>query len=186
MPHSYPFGKTEAIEFIKKNTTLESKILDVGPGIGTYSTLLKPFGYAIDCIEIYEGYIDAYDLKSKYKNCIIGNIVEFDVSDYDFVILGDVLEHLTVDDANLVLSKCKNSLVAVPYLCPQGGVDFFHNEHHLINPYEKHHQADLTPLVMLTRYPNLGLVWSNHLYGYYSNIKWYGYYSWQFPQEVGE
>ena len=44
MPHSYHYGKTEAIEFIQKYTTPESKILDVGPGVGTYADFLKPFG----------------------------------------------------------------------------------------------------------------------------------------------
>lgn len=175
MPHSYHYGKHEAVEFIKKHTTPNSKILDVGPGVGTYADYLKP-DYHIDGLEIYDGYITAYELDKKYKNIYLGNIVEFDVSEYDFVIIGDVLEHLTVDEANIVLQKCKNVLVAVPYMCPQGGVDFMHNEHHLVNPYEAHKQPDLTPLVMLTRYPSLGLVWSNHLYGYYSNIKWNGYY----------
>lgn len=176
MPYSYHFGKTEAVEFIKKNTTVESKILDVGPGIGTYADLLNPFGYSMDCLEIYDGYVDAYNLKEKYKNVYVGNIVNFDVSEYDFIILGDVLEHLTIGDSTTVLNKCKNVIVAVPYMCPQGGVDYFHNEHHLINQYETHHQADLTPLIMLIRYPMLGLIWSNELYGYYSNIQWKGYY----------
>jgi SAM-dependent methyltransferase len=177
MPYSYHYGKPEAIEFIQKNTSTESKILDVGPGVGTYADFLNPLGYKIDAIEIYDKYIDAYDLKNKYKNIYVDSIVKFDVSEYDFVILGDVLEHLDIEDALKVLNKCKNVLVAVPYICPQSGVDFYHNEHHLINPYEEHKQADLTPLVMLTRYPSLGLIWSNHLYGYYSNITWNGYYS---------
>lgn len=176
MPHSYHFGKPEAIDFIRKNTTIESKILDVGPGVGTYADLLKPYGYHIDGLEIYDGYVNAYNLSEKYKNIYVGNIVDWDVSGYDFVIIGDVLEHLTIEESNIVLNKCKNVLVAVPYKCPQGGVDFYHNEHHLVNPYEEHKQADLTPFITLERYPKLDIVWSNHLYGYYSNIKWKGYY----------
>ena len=127
MPHSYSYGKIEAIEFIKKNTTIESKILDVGPGVGTYADYLNPFGYHIDGLEIYDGYVNAYNLKEKYKNIYVGNIVNYDVSEYDFVIIGDVLEHLTIEDSISVLKKCKNVLIAVPYLCPQGGVNFFHN-----------------------------------------------------------
>jgi len=177
MPHSYHYGKPDAIDFILKNTTKDSKILDVGAGVGTYSDLLKPHGYDIDCIEVYDKYIEAYDLKSKYKNVFCDNILNFDVSEYDFVILGDVLEHLTIEDAKFVLNRCKNVLVAVPYICPQGGVDFYYNEHHLVNGYESHKQADLTPLIMLTRYDNLSLIWSNELYGYFSNIKWTGYYN---------
>jgi hypothetical protein len=171
MPHSYHFGKPDAVEFIKKHTSLESKILDVGPGVGTYADLLKPFGYHMDCLEIYDGYVQAYDLKSKYKNCIVGDIVTYDVSEYDFVIIGDVLEHLSVEDAKSVLEKCKGSLVAVPYNCPQSGVDFQHNGMRLVNPFEEHKQADLTPQIIFQRYPQLNLIWSNHLYGYYSNLQ---------------
>lgn len=176
MPHSYHFGKIEATKFIINNFDIEKKILDVGPGVGTYADILKPHNYQLDGLEIYDGYIKAYRLGEKYKNIYLGNIVTFDVSEYDLVILGDVLEHLTIEEANIVLEKCKNVLVAVPYLCPQGGVDFNYENYRLINPHEEHKQADLTPLIMLTRYPSLGLVWSNHLYGYYSNIKWNGYY----------
>ena len=178
MPHSYHYGKQEAIEFIAKNTTSDSTILDVGPGVGTYADLLKKYMYSnIDAVEIYDGYVEAYNLKDKYRNVFVDDIVNFDCSNYDFVILGDVLEHLTVENAHTVLNKCNNVLVAVPYICPQGGVEFDYNGQHLINPYEEHKQPDLTPLIMLTRYPDLGLVWSNHLYGYYSNIKWTGYYN---------
>ena len=106
MPHSYHYGKPDAIDFILKNTTKDSKILDVGAGVGTYSDLLKPHGYDIDCIEVYDKYIEAYDLKSKYKNVFCDNILNFDVSEYDFVILGDVLEHLTIEDAKFVLNRC--------------------------------------------------------------------------------
>ena len=178
MPYSYHYGKTEAIEFIIKNITSDSTILDVGPGVGTYADLFKEhkINNSVDAVEIYDRYVEAYGLKDKYRNVFVDDIVDFDCSNYDFVILGDVLEHLTIENANKVLNKCKNVLVAVPYICPQGGVDFETNGYHLINPYEEHKQSDLTPLVMLTRYPDLGLVWSNHLYGYYSNIKWNGYY----------
>jgi hypothetical protein len=178
MPHSYSFGKKEAIEFVQKNFPSSSKILDVGPGVGTYYDLLKPYGYKLDCLEIYEGYVDAYNLKSKYDQTLIGDVREekWNLDNYDLVILGDVLEHLTVEQSKKVLNRCQNVLVAVPYLCPQGGVDFVFEDKRLINPHEKHEQADLTPLVMLTRYPNLGLIWSNHLYGYYSNVQWTGYY----------
>lgn len=177
MPHSYPYGKKEIVEFIQKNFAIDSRILDVGPGVGTYSDLLKPHGYKLDCIEIYDGYVKAYDLPSKYDRVIVGNVVDeqWNLGGYDLVILGDVLEHISIHWAQRVLNRCKNVLVAVPYICPQGGVDFTHNGHQLFNPHERHIQDDLTPLIMMTRY-NLNLIWSNHLYGYFSNIQWAGYY----------
>lgn len=170
MPYSYHFGKPDVVEYITKNYSQSQNILDVGPGVGTYSDLLKPYGYHMDALEIYDGYVLAYDLKNKYKEVYVDSIVNFDSSPYDLVILGDVLEHLTIEDAHSVLEKCKNVIVAVPYNCPQSKVDFWDKGYHLVNPYEEHLQADLTPKIMLNRYPTLDLLWSNHLYGYYINI----------------
>lgn len=167
MPYSYHFGKPDVVEYIVKNFSQSQNILDVGPGVGTYSDLLKPYSYSLDGLEIYDGYVQAYDLKNKYKEVFVGNIVDWDVSNYDLVILGDVLEHLTIEDAINVIHKCKQTIVAVPYNCPQSKVDFWDKGFHLVNPYEEHLQADLTPKIMFERYPNLELLWSNQLYGYY-------------------
>lgn len=169
MPYSYHFGKPDAIEWIRKNFTQTHNILDVGPGVGTYSDLLKPYHYTLDGLEIYDGYVLAYELESKYNKVYVDSIVNFDVSPYELVILGDVLEHLTIEDAHSVINKCKNVLVAVPYNCPQSKVDFWDKGFHLVNPYEEHLQDDLTPKIMLDRYPTLDLLWSNQLYGYYIN-----------------
>lgn len=169
MPYSYHFGKPDAIEWIRKNYTQTDNILDVGPGVGTYSDLLKPYHYQLDALEIYDGYVLAYELESKYNKVYVDSIVNFDVTNYDLVILGDVLEHLTIEDAHSVIDRCKNVLVAVPYNCPQSPVDFWDKGYHLVNPYEEHLQADLTPKTMLLRYPKLELLWSNQLYGYYIN-----------------
>ena len=48
MPHSYSLGKPEAVDYILKNVSKKAKILDVGPGVGTYSDLLTPHGYVLD------------------------------------------------------------------------------------------------------------------------------------------
>ena len=107
MPHSYSLGKPEAVDYILKNVSKKAKILDVGPGVGTY-TLLGRIG------------------------------------------------------------RC---LVAVPYLCPQSGVEFEHEGIKLVNPHEEHKQADLTPENMLTRYPALKELWRDEQYGYYVKEK---------------
>ena len=68
--------------------------------------------------------------------------------------MGDVLEHLTVEDAqkvlNQVLQHCKYVLVAVPFMLPQDGDDD--------NPFEEHKQADLNFDTMKNRYPQLHLL----------------------------
>jgi hypothetical protein len=47
MPYSYGEFKQEVKNHISTNLHLSSKILDVGPGCGTYSHLLKEFGYVL-------------------------------------------------------------------------------------------------------------------------------------------
>ena len=166
MPYSYPDGKKEVRNFFKKRCPKGAKILDVGPGAGAYWDLLNDLGYFMDCVEIFEPYIERFKLKEKYDNVYLDNVMNFDISNYDVIILGDVLEHLSVEDAQTLLTKINNNnqkcLIAVPYLLEQG--EFENNKH------EIHLQADLTPEIMLERYPSLKLLAYIPLnYGYYIN-----------------
>ena len=63
MPYSYPEYKEEVKTHILNNLPLNSKILDVGPGCGTYSHLLRNKGYKMDCIEVWEPYVDQFNLR---------------------------------------------------------------------------------------------------------------------------
>ena len=165
MPYSYPEYKNEIKLHFKKCIPKNTKILDVGPGAGVYSDLLRELNYKIDCLEIWKPYISQFNLHQKYDNVILGDIRNFDFSSYDYIIMGDVLEHLTIEDATLFLDKVNNlnikCLVAVPYNYEQGEYEG--------NVYESHLQPDLTSENVLTRYPSLNLLYGNHFYGYYIN-----------------
>ncbi len=168
MPTSYPLYKDSVRNWILNNFSYETRILDIGAGCGTYSDLIRGYGYKLDAVEIWEPYITKYDLKNKYSWVYERNVMNmpFNVLEaYDFYILGDVLEHLSVDDAQWLLSylrlKGKKFLVAVPYQMEQG--------EHEGNKYETHLQPDLTPDVMKQRYPELELLYGNEFYGYYIN-----------------
>jgi len=168
MPESYAYFKKEVKNYLREYLQIDNRILDVGPGIGTYSNLLREFGYKMDCIEIWEPYVHEFNLKEKYDNVFVGNIMDFDFSEYQFIILGDVLEHLTKEDGVELIEKIHNSgkrcLVAIPYTMEQG-------EYHG-NKYETHLQTDLTLDVMSQRYPSLEMIYSNSQYGYFiSNVK---------------
>jgi hypothetical protein len=173
MPYSSTFAKLEIQNHFDKNFSREIKILDVGPGAGMYSALLSCFspilGYSLDfkldCLEIWEPYVYEFNLKNFYNNVYIGDIRNFDFLKYDYIILGDILEHLNTKDAQKIINTiCDNNqkcLVAVPYLWEQGPV--------FDNPYEEHLQPDLTHALMLERYPSLHLLFGNEGYGYYIN-----------------
>jgi hypothetical protein len=170
MPTSYPIYKDSVRNWFLENVPLDTLILDVGAGCGTYSDLLSGYGYKIDAVEIWKPYIEQYNLWDKYYIVYNENILQmsFDVLDaYDFFILGDVLEHLSVEDAqwlmNFLKIKGKQYLVAVPYVMEQGQYEG--------NVHETHLQPDLTPENMLERYPHLELLYGNNFYGYYTNKK---------------
>jgi 2-polyprenyl-3-methyl-5-hydroxy-6-metoxy-1,4-benzoquinol methylase len=59
----------------------------------------------------------------KYDNVYLG-ILEFNVENYDFIILGDVLEHIPVKLAQELINKFQRKgieyMVAVPYMMEQG------------------------------------------------------------------
>lgn len=175
MPFSYAYGKDAIARFFVDHIPRDCRILDVGPGVGTYADLLTPHGYTLDAIEICGAYVQAYGLGEKYHRIVIGDVRALSLHEYDVVILGDVLEHLSVADAYGVLSRCRVAVVAVPYLLPQSSVTMELNGATVVNPHEEHKQDDLSPLVMAIRYPALGMIWSNHCYGYFSNLRWTGY-----------
>ena len=159
---SYWIYKEEVKKWIYEHFNENANILDVGPGRGTYWELLHGKYKNIDAVEIYRPNIIDYKLLDKYRFVANRNIVDMEYGKYDLAIFGDVLEHLTVEDAQKVLAyavnKCKEVIVAVPYRYKQQG-----NE----NKYEEHIQNDLTHEIVLQRYPILKVLYKNDSYGYY-------------------
>ncbi len=170
MPSSYPYYKDSVRNWFVENIPFDAKILDIGAGCGTYSDLLKGYDYKMDAVEIWEPYIIQYDLKNKYNVVYKENVFNMPLNalkGYDFYILGDVLEHFSVEDAqwfmNFLKSTGKEYLVAVPYQYEQGEYEG--------NTYETHLQPDLTPDLVKERYPDLELIYGNEVYGYYIRKK---------------
>lgn len=143
---------------IENMLTPSESILDVGAGKGKYRLLLPEYSW-VDAVEVWEPYIRGFRLREMYRSVYDRDIVEvaeeFNLAGvkYDAVIMGDVLEHLTVNDAMKTLHHLRNVtdcvLVIVPYEYEQG------EEHG--NPYQEHKQPDLTVENMHERYPNLRL-----------------------------
>lgn len=173
MPISHNILKSDVRVYFEKYVNINSKILDIGAGIGTYSTLLRDMGYSMDCMEVWLPYVVEYKLNELYDNVIIGNVMTYDISNYDVIIMGDILEHLSVQESLLLMNIIERNkqlcLVAVPYQMEQG--EYYGNK------YEIHKQSDLTNGVMLSRYKNLNLLFKSdcYQYGYYVNRG--GYYN---------
>jgi hypothetical protein len=76
------------------------------------------------------------------------------ITDYDLIIMGDTLEHLSIVDAQYViqnaLQHCKYLLITVPFEYEQGPIED--------NSFEEHLQPDLNFETMQERYPQLELL----------------------------
>ena len=163
MATSHLIYKDEIANYLKDSFPEDATILDVGAGEGTYYNYLKDHFKNIDAVEVFKPNIEKYELQDKYRNVYNIDIKDFEYDYYDILIFGDVLEHLEVEEAQKVLkyaiNRCKEVIVAVPYLNKQGIEED--------NIYEIHKQDELTEKKKKKRYPYLVNVFKTIFYGYY-------------------
>lgn len=155
MPFSHPENKVFAL---KKLLEVSAKsVLDVGAGAGQYGNLYRSIyskntGTTIDALEIWQPYIEQYNLAAIYDKVILGDAISHTNYSYDLVIMGDILEHMSEQDALLlyekVKSKAKYCLFSIPVIhMPQDAA--------FGNPYEVHHKEDWTHKEILSKFSNI-------------------------------
>mgnify|MGYP006302639655 CR=1 FL=1 len=155
MPYSYSSFKKEIIDLVLQNfLNTKSRLLDVGSGSGKYGKIFQgKYNYVIDAVEVFKPYIVKYKLHENYNNVYNIDLRNFDwpKGKYSLVIMGDVFEHLTVEDAQKFLNKSEkldaNVIIQLPFKLTQGKIQN--------NTFERHLQPDLTENIMKTRYPKL-------------------------------
>jgi len=141
----------------------EGSILDVGPGAGKYGKMLSNPKRFVDGVEIFEPYVEKFGLRKVYRKIFVKNICQFDCGEkeYDLAIFGDILEHLSIDDAKAVLAKFEKkmipALVLVPYSYEQEAING--------NDHEEHLQPDLTEEIFHKRYPGFTRIFGNTYQG---------------------
>ena len=156
---SYYFGKDIVCAWIRENFSAGTEILDVGACDGIWRQLLPE--YTMDAVEIHGPNADRLH---GYRKVFRRDVDGLDYVHYDLIIFGDVIEHMDVEKAQRVLSyarpRCRDMVVAVPFLYPQ---DAFGG-----NPWEKHLQPDLTAEIFAARYPGFSVLCDTGLnYCYY-------------------
>lgn len=159
---SYSTFDNEIREFILRNfPALDTPILDIGAGSGKFRKLL--FDYVtVDAVEIHEPYVNDHELMRTYNYVYIEDVMEvLDIlKNYPVIILGDVLEHLSIVDARRLLSTYKGTVIcAIPYEYEQGPVND--------NIHERHLQEDLTHKIFMDRYAGFKSLIKNEQYGIY-------------------
>lgn len=150
MPRSDPEPRSWVIDKIKSIDPYT--ILDIGAGEGTWADLLNHLNKQIDAIEVFKPYIEKYGLRKKYDSVFNVNVLDWDDFNYDLVILGDVLEHMTKDEAitlmERVASSAKYAIITIPIIhFPQGIEEN--------NPFERHIKDDWTHQEVLDTFLNI-------------------------------
>lgn len=112
-------------------------VVDVGAGEGIYSMLMRELtpGARWECVEIWEPYVERFDLAAKYDVVHVTDARCFDFPGGGVVLLGDVIEHLPEQDGRRLLAELRERadhlMVSVPVVhLEQGSV---HG-----NPHEAH------------------------------------------------
>jgi hypothetical protein len=138
-----PYSSEEGKDFVKAYFSGMRSIfyvLDIGPGAGTYFDLLDK-RLSVEwwtAVEVWAPYIEQFNLSEKYDEVIIADAHWLDwdrLNRPDLTILGDVLEHMTVERAASVLERAvrisRYVVVASPIVhYPQGA--------EMGNPWETH------------------------------------------------
>lgn len=154
MPGNWGYLGPDVKQYLVENFDPSSTILDIGCGHGFYIKLLKDHFQKFDAVEVWQPYIEEYKLTEMYDNVFNVNILDFEFDHYDIIIMGDILEHLSREDAKNLLNrlkeKCKELIVVVPYYLPQDEV--------FGNKYEIHLQPDLDDAIMAEHYPMLEMI----------------------------
>ncbi len=144
-------------------------VLDIGPGVGTYAKLLAgPEVGRITGVEIWEPYVTTYRLHDYYDEVIVGDAREVDLPSADVVILGDVAEHMTEEDALALWDRAATAAQRAVYLSipvvhyPQGHIEGNPHEHHVVDDWD--HER------VLAAFPGIGEWWLGSEVGVYERL----------------
>ena len=101
MPTSSKVNKDWIAARFNEHVADDARILDVGPGNGTYSALLARPSQTWIGVEAFERYLTDYNLAKKYDQLFVSDIRRFHYAELaiDAVIFGDVLEHMDQREA---------------------------------------------------------------------------------------
>lgn len=174
MPVSDDEGKNIIGEWLTELSPEINHVLDIGCGVGTYFNIFgrqrkhKPLRHCKwTGIEVWQPYVDEYGLKEKYHELFCEDLREFDFSSIEFVDLafaGDVLEHVTKEEAieciNKLFLNCKRLIISIPIVhYPQDEIAG--------NPYEKHVKDDYSHEEIMESFPYIQKFWQGDVIGVY-------------------
>lgn len=164
MGTSHPETKPWILEKILKSDI--STILDVGAGSGTYADYFMDNHcyFQMTAIEVWKPYIEEFDLHEKYYKVYQADVRDHKDFNYDLVIFGDILEHMTKEEAlrvwDLVSKQAKYAVIAIPII-------HYHQPAINDNPYEEHIKEDWSDEEVLDSFSHIKDHWLGEITGAY-------------------
>lgn len=120
MPVSFEENKGIVLDWYRKIAPTRN-VLDIGPGVGTYSKLIDNKKARWIGVEIWAPYLEEYQLFKHYDEVIIADaryLSYGQLSPIDLIIAGDVIEHMAREDAIEMIQRWKmwanNIIISVP------------------------------------------------------------------------
>ncbi len=173
MPTSSDEGKNIIRLWVEEFSSSIHTVLDLGVGKGTYKKIYtekksKPLKHAKWIgIEAWKPYIDEFKLESYYDQIINQDIRKVDYTalpKIDLVFAGDVLEHVTKEEAveviNQLMKKSDKIIISIPIIhYPQEEINN--------NPFEVHVKDDWSHREMLETFPLIKKSWTGDEIGVY-------------------
>jgi predicted SAM-dependent methyltransferase len=182
MPHSKKAGKATIVEWVEQlkvqGKLTHKAALDIGVGEGAYLNYLKhkyqasgdkyqilKQNWKINAgplsehrwtgVEVWEPYINKFDLRSKYDTILNEDVRKLDynkLGPFDVAVAGDVLEHMTKEDALQVVEQI---LRISTYLFISIPIIHYPQEPVHGNPYEEHIKDDWSHGEMIETFPQI-------------------------------
>jgi len=148
MGTSLASGKEQILQWFQSNESQIKNIVDIGAGSGTYIKLIKEDAKC--CvnahwvgIEAWKPYVTEFNLIDRYDQVLNADVrgVDWTTLDPCVVIAGDVLEHMSKNDAmrlvHYVMESTKTMIISIPIRhMPQEAING--------NPFEEHVKDDWT------------------------------------------
>ena len=115
-----PFSSNSGKNYIRSIVGTPKTVLDIGAGCGTYKDMFCDMqNVHWTALEIWEPYVEKYGLRNKYDKVIVADVRDWEPEGtYDVCFCGDILEHMTAEQAAKVLEKlkacCDKVIVSIP------------------------------------------------------------------------
>lgn len=112
-------NKHEIRKWLLDNRREFKRVFDIGAGVGTYALMGRFPEQHWTALEVFEPYVDMFNLQGKYDQVIVYDIRDYEFDgDYNLIIAADMLEHMKKDEAKAVIAKilkhAQQVLICVP------------------------------------------------------------------------